>query len=350
MLVRYEDLLNGDDDRLKSYLQLPLCSQASSIHPKDGPDPLDQIPSHELIELVREVDSVASNMGYQPNGSERKILAVQHLPPNARQVADMSPSRCAILVPVGHHIEPECESALQELERRGYAVRRVHGFAAIDQARNHLASARWQKALKKPFGLMPTLPFIPIRLTRFADTGCRSRAVSTRKRATGLAIHVLPGTDLLQFGEQGGLTEIQYAATGFLHVRREVYSTVQHQLNLPTCNDIFGIPTLPFFQPLIRPHLNGHWYLAEDFAFSERVRQCGFRVFADTSIRLWHLGRYGYSWEDAGGEFPRFDSYSFHVADVRRAEAEPVHPNRSNSDESPLSNATRSETIRTSLQ
>jgi hypothetical protein len=37
---------------------------------------------------------------------------------------------------VATHIEPACEAALLELARRGYSVRRVYGYAAIDQARN----------------------------------------------------------------------------------------------------------------------------------------------------------------------------------------------------------------------
>ena len=55
-------------------------------------------------------------------------------------------------------------------------------------------------------------------------------------------------------------------------------------------------------------------YLAEDWAFCERARAAGLPIFADPSIRLWHFGRYGYGWEDAGRSTERFDIYtaSFH--------------------------------------
>ena len=52
----------------------------------------------------------------------------------------MSERRCAILVPVSDHIEPECERTLGELARRGYAVRRMTGHSAIDLARSMMAS------------------------------------------------------------------------------------------------------------------------------------------------------------------------------------------------------------------
>ena len=44
------------------------------------------------------------------------------------------------------------------------------------------------------------------------------------------------------------------------------------------------------------------WYLAEDFAFCERARQCGYTILADTTIRLGHIGSCEYSWEEAGSD------------------------------------------------
>jgi len=94
--------------------------------------------------------------------------------------------------------------------------------------------------------------------------------------------------------------EVLYAATGFLHVRREVYLKIQHRLALPLTNERFGSPMVPFFLPIPHPSEDGHWYLAEDFAFRERARQCVYQIVADSSLRLWHIGTYRYGWEDSG--------------------------------------------------
>lgn len=60
------------------------------------------------------------------------------------------------------------------------------------------------------------------------------------------------------------------------------------------------------FEPeILRDPELGAWYLSEDYAFCERARQAGHKVMAETSIRLWHHGRYGYSWEDVGAPRPR---------------------------------------------
>ncbi len=129
-------------------------------------------------------------------------------------------------------------------------------------------------------------------------------------------------------GKGTALCEILYAATGFLHVRREVYATIQQKLALPVCNEAFGRPTVPFFLPMIRQYEGGHWYLGDDYAFCERARQCGYKIMADTSIRLWHIGEYAYGWEDAGLERPRHDSFLFLIADGKKADALGPHPPR----------------------
>jgi hypothetical protein len=35
---------------------------------------------------------------------------------------------------------------------------------------------------------------------------------------------------------------------------------------------------------------------------------------ADTTIRLWHHGSYGYSWEDAGKDQERYETFYINVA------------------------------------
>ena len=67
------------------------------------------------------------------------------------------------------------------------------------------------------------------------------------------------------------------------------------------------------------PHSKGHWYLADDYSFCERARQCGYKIMADTSIRLWHIGEYAYGWEDAGLDRPRHDSFLFLLPDGKQA-------------------------------
>jgi hypothetical protein len=69
-------------------------------------------------------------------------------------------------------------------------------------------------------------------------------------------------------------------------------------------------PSLPYFQPFIVDTEIGLWYLAKDCAFCERARRCGFKIMADTRIRLWHIGSYKYGWEDAGVDRERYVDFT----------------------------------------
>lgn len=226
----------------------------------------------------------------------------------------MDPSRCVVLVPVGGHVERECERSLVALESRGYVVRRVYGYSAIDQARNVIASRALADGFDELMWIDSDIGFDPGDVERLrAHELPLICGIYAKKGDRSVACHLLPDTERVIFGNGGGPLEILYAGTGFLHTRREVYETIAHHEKLPVCNERFGSAITPYFQPLIIPDGSGHWYLGEDFAFSERARRSGFQVMADSRIRLDHYGRHGFSWEDMGADKPRYASYDFRV-------------------------------------
>jgi hypothetical protein len=134
--------------------------------------------------------------------------------------------------------------------------------------------------------------------------------VYAKKGRRELASLFAPGIKEITFGESLCLYPLKYAATGFLRIRAEVLRRMIHVLALPLCNLRWGPGEWPFFQPMIVPDPAGHHYLGEDWAFSYRLGQIGVTPLADTSIRLWHYGRYPYGWEDAGTKHPRFRCFT----------------------------------------
>lgn len=228
-----------------------------------------------------------------------------------RELETLPPSHCVVLVPFLGSIHQECDAALKELERRGYPVRRVGGYSAIDQGRNQMATEAILDGFEETLWIDSDIAFHPDDVGRLRSHRLPlTAALYPQKGRRALASHVMPGAQGMTFGKQGGLTEMLYVGTGFLLVRREVYLKMQELLQFPVCNERFGKPMIPFFQPLIRTIEDGSWYLAEDYAFCHRARACGYSIFADTRIRLGHIGTYPYSWEDAGIERPRFASFT----------------------------------------
>lgn len=227
--------------------------------------------------------------------------------------------RCAILVPVSDRIEAACDRSLRELESRGYRVTRSYGYKQIDLGRSQMASDALAAGCEETLWIDADTAFHPDMVERLRSHGqpvvC---GIYPKKNKRELAIHAFPGTEHIQFGVGGGLLEIMYAPTGFLLVRRNVYDQIRTQLELPLCWADTGRTLYPFYAPLIRPDGDGWWYLAEDFAFCERARQCGFKIMADTSIRLLHIGTYDYGWEDAGRDIPRYAKYKFRLTDRKK--------------------------------
>lgn len=250
-------------------------------------------------------------LGQRPSSADSAAATDPGPGPRPRQLHPMDPRRCAVLVPFGGFIHQECEDALKELERRGYHVRRVSGYAAIDQGRNQMATDALLDGFEETVWIDSDIGFHPDAVDQLRSHPhpivC---GIYPQKGKRALACHIMPGTPSTMFGKRGGLVELLYAGTGFLLIRREAYLTIQRKLKLPLCNERFGHPMIPFFQPMVRPIEEGHWYLAEDYAFCHRARQCGFKIFADTSIRLWHIGTYRYGWEDAGLERQRFNTFT----------------------------------------
>jgi len=227
-------------------------------------------------------------------------------------------SRCVILVPVGGAIDPGCEDALRELERRGYAVWRVHGYSAIDAARNQMTSDALAQRFDEFMWIDSDIVFDPDDIDKLRrhelPLVC---GIYSKKGSRQFASAFLPDTRQVSFGVRGGLMEILYCGFGFVHTRRLLYETLRRQLELPLCNQRFqGSPLVPYFAPLAVGAGEHAWYLNEDYAFCERARRCGFRILADTSIRLWHVGPYRYGWEDAGRDVERFRDYTFHNTDA----------------------------------
>jgi hypothetical protein len=268
---------------------------------------------------------------FNDTGPPPRVVATDSMP--------SSNSKCVILVPAFGQPVPKCDAALRTLEQRGYPVRRVGGFSAVDQGRNQMASEAVHEGFAETMFIDTDIGFEADAVEQLRSHKLPIVAgLYPQPAARSLAGELLPETKTIVFGEDGGLIEIKYAAAGFLYVRREAYETIRDKLKLPLCNTRFGRGSWPFFQPYwVEAEGSGfgvqgsdggqetgdrrqetgadirHRYLTEDFAFCERARQAGLKIMADTSIRLWRVGTYGFGWEDAGRDPERFDTYHFHV-------------------------------------
>ena len=228
-------------------------------------------------------------------------------------------SPCVVLVPslTGSPLA-ECEERLRVLEGRGYAVWRLRGFASVETVRSQAATDALSKGFDELMWIDGDVVFNPDDIERLREHDLPMvGGLVAKTKGRRFAGEFLSGTEAVHFGEKGGLLELLYAGLGFLHTRRAVYEAISQQGKLPLCHLGNGAKLVPYFSPMIVAGASGNSvYLEGDFAFGERARQAGFKIVADTRLRLGHIGRYEYSWEDVGGELKRFGDYRF---DLKRA-------------------------------
>ena len=139
----------------------------------------------------------------------------------------------------------------------------------------------------------------------------------TRSTTPHLSSRIYPNTEVLW--AQGPVRrplEIQYLATGFFALHREVlegmidrrFEDADGGHMIAECELGADRPFYPFFSPFQALEEDGRrHYLSEDWAFCNRARQLGLAVWMDQSIVLQHLGMYPYSVADLnkpGSAFP----------------------------------------------
>lgn len=224
-------------------------------------------------------------------------------------------AQTVVLVPYLGHIHRECELGLRRLEQLGYRVWRSGGNAAIDVARSQLATDALRDGYRWLMWIDSDIGFDPADVERLAGHGRPMVAgIYAKKGRREMACEIAAGVDQLVLGEGGGLVEAAYVGMGFVWSAREVYESIVDRSVLPVCNEQFGRPLVPFFQPMVSADDRGRpWYLAEDYAFCRRARGAGYALWVDTSIRLRHFGDYGYTWEDAGTAKLEYLTYEYEI-------------------------------------
>ncbi|VTR92032.1 Uncharacterized protein OS=Pirellula staleyi (strain ATCC 27377 / DSM 6068 / ICPB 4128) GN=Psta_1297 PE=4 SV=1 [Gemmata massiliana] len=213
-------------------------------------------------------------------------------------------------------IEPGCEGALRELERRGCPVWRYRGYSAVDAARNQMASGALGAGFAELMWIDADVVFEPDDVDRLrAHDRPFTCGLYPKKGPREFACEFLLGTPVARFGTRGGLVEVRYCGFGFAHVRKGVLVAVHHKLQLPVCNRRFGTPLVPFFQPLVVGEPSGPWSLSEDYVFCERgaVRVPGGGRHVDPVV-----ARRGVPVRVGGRGKPPLSRFRLHVRGVRR--------------------------------
>lgn len=94
-----------------------------------------------------------------------------------------------------------------------------------------------------------------------------------------------------------GITEVKYVSAGFCLVKRAVFERLSGNSPSYTLSDV---RQHGFYIPFVHDDM----YLGEDWAFCQRAREQGFKIYADFDVKLVHYGLAPYWMKEIEGKLP----------------------------------------------
>ena len=180
----------------------------------------------------------------------------------------------------------------------------VVGDALISRARSIIGSAFMRSDADVLLSIDSDIWFRPEDAISLAEKALEYDMIAgmymTRSLTTQPAL-MLPDEEVI-FAANSSPVEVPYISTGFVAVNRRVFEALSQEL--PLCHKGWndrGADTSfwPFYMPFTIPwEGDGEMYLSEDWAFCQRAKDAGFKVWLDPSIRLGHLGQVMFTLED----------------------------------------------------
>ena len=195
----------------------------------------------------------------------------------------------------------------RELDRRGieFTDGTVVGDAAVDRARSIVGSTFLRSDADVMISIDSDIWFRAEDAISLAEKAQEYDLIGalymTRKLNTQPAIMLPPGEGI-SFDPDAQPVETPFVSGGFTAVTKRVFERLS--LELPLCHQSWtdrGADTSfwPFYMPFVIPsERDGYMYLSEDWAFVQRAKDAGFKVWLDPSIRLGHIGSHMYTLED----------------------------------------------------
>ncbi len=195
---------------------------------------------------------------------------------------------------------------VRELDKRGieFTDGTVVGDALISRARSIIGSAFLRSEADVLLSIDSDIWFRPQDAISLAEKAMEYDIVAAMYMTRSLQAQpalMLPDEPVVFAADQEPL-EAPFVSTGFAAVNKRVFQKLSEEL--PLCHKGWadrGVDTSfwPFYMPFTIPwEGDGHMYLSEDWAFCQRAKEAGFKVWLDPSIRLGHLGQVMFTLED----------------------------------------------------
>jgi hypothetical protein len=217
----------------------------------------------------------------------------------------MDAQKAVIAVCAWRQVEVATATCLHKADEAGYNVHYHWNDALISRARSTVASnflREWSQYDLLVF-IDTDIVFDLDTLEKVCDLALEKQAVAVSPYAVRkgkhpwLAFRQLDDGTPIKVGRGTNPVPIKYGATGFMAIPRSILEKMAD--TLPYCNDQTSGGLYPFFLPMTQEQPQGYIeYLSEDWAFCQRVQDCGMEVWLRSDTSVGHMGVYEFTLAD----------------------------------------------------
>ncbi len=184
-----------------------------------------------------------------------------------------------------------------------YDVLYITGESLIQRARNNAVCSFLDSRFERLLFIDADIEFQPEDIQKLWSLNEPVCCATYPFKKMGMKTTSWKDGRLVDLDQLHGPTEIDYAATGFLLIERDVLEKMpeffperKHLEGLPDGNFEDRKETFAWFDPRVTKgdKLEERIYLSEDYSFSVDVRKMGYKIILDPSIKLKHHGFYAY--------------------------------------------------------
>ena len=201
---------------------------------------------------------------------------------------------------------------MESMERLQYTLQEVglkhdvlyiKGESLVQRARNNLVTSFLETDYDRLLQIDSDLEFTPEDVSKLWNLDVDVCCASYPMKRIGIHTTAWKNGKLVDLDSLSGPTPIDFAATGFLMVKREVFLRMKefypervHMEGLSEGNFEDRRESFAWFDPRVTKaeKSEDRIYLSEDYSFSHDWREMGGEIILEPAIRLKHYGIYGY--------------------------------------------------------